>query len=246
MEDGLVRAVAEGTAVITVTSADGGFTAQCSVRVRTRHASSNDSGSSGSGSGSAGGSAATPEVPAEPAQPVVPDEPAAPEATAPTFADVEGHWAAESIAYVARQGLMKGTSETAFDPDGTMSRAMLLTVLYRMDGGKDSGTGAAWYSDALSWAVERGVSDGSNPEGSVTREQLATILYRYAGSPASGGGTAAYGDSGQVSAWAADAMAWAVSGGLISGKPGSLLDPQGTATRAEVAAILMRFVEQNA
>ena len=246
VEDGLVRAVAEGTAVITVTSADGGFTAQCSVRVRTRHASSNDSGSSGSGSGSAGGSAATPEVPAEPAQPVVPDEPAAPEATAPTFADVEGHWAAESIAYVARQGLMKGTSETAFDPDGTMSRAMLLTVLYRMDGGKDSGTGAAWYSDALSWAVERGVSDGSNPEGSVTREQLATILYRYAGSPASGGGTAAYGDSGQVSAWAADAMAWAVSGGLISGKPGSLLDPQGTATRAEVAAILMRFVEQNA
>ena len=115
-----------------------------------------------------------------------------------------------------------------------------------MDGGKDSGTGAAWYSDALSWAVERGVSDGSNPEGSVTREQLATILYRYAGSPASGGGTAAYGDSGQVSAWAADAMAWAVSGGLISGKPGSLLDPQGTATRAEVAAILMRFAEQNA
>ncbi|MCQ4808221.1 Ig-like domain-containing protein, partial [Intestinimonas massiliensis] len=82
VEDGLVRAVAEGTAVITVTSADGGFTAQCSVRVRTRHASSKDSGSSGSGSGSAGDSAATPEVPAEPTQPVVPDEPAAPEATA--------------------------------------------------------------------------------------------------------------------------------------------------------------------
>jgi hypothetical protein len=126
-----------------------------------------------------------------------------------------------------------------------MSRAMQLTVLYRMDGGKDSGTGAAWYSDALSWAVE-GRFRWEQPRGQRHREQLATILYAHAGSPAPAAerppmATAGRSLPGRPMPWPGRCLA-----ACISGKPGSLLDPQGTATRAEVAAILMRFVEQNA
>ena len=95
----------------------------------------------------------------------------------------------------------------------------------------------------MEWARENGISDGSDPDGSITREQLATMLWRYAGSPAGGGSLSSFGDSASVSAYALEAVRWAAGEGLISGTDAGLLAPQGSATRAQVATILMRFVE---
>lgn len=123
-----------------------------------------------------------------------------------------------------------------------MTRAMLMTVLARFDG-QDTTGGAVWYEKAMEWARENGISDGSDPDGSITREQLATMLWRYAGSPTGGGSLSSFGDSASVSAYALEAVRWAVGEGLISGTDAGLLAPQGSATRAQVATILMRFVE---
>ena len=101
-----------------------------------------------------------------------------------------------------------------------------------------------WYEKAMAWARENGISDGSNPNGSITREQLATMLWRYAGSPAGDGSAIGrFTDSGKVSSYAVEAMNWAVGTGLIGGMGDGTLAPQGSATRAQVATILMRFVE---
>ena len=116
-----------------------------------------------------------------------------------------------------------------------------MTVLARLDG-QDTAGGEQWYSKAMAWAVQTGISDGTNPDGSITREQLAAMLYRFAGSPAVDGGELAFSDADQVSAYAADALRWASGKGIITGKGGGLLDPKGNATRAEVAAMLMRYV----
>lgn len=159
-----------------------------------------------------------------------------------SFNDVDSaNWSAGAVNFVTSRELFNGTGADKFSPDMEMSRAMLMTVLYRFNGGKDSGNGGTWYESARTWAVAQGISDGTNPDGSITREQLAAILYRYAGSPTVNNGTAAFGDSGRISGFAQDAMAWAVSSGLITGRPGNLLAPQDGATRAEVSAILMRF-----
>lgn len=123
-----------------------------------------------------------------------------------------------------------------------MTRAMLMTVLARFDG-QDTTGGAVWYEKPMEWARENGISDGSDPDGSITREQLATMLWRYAGSPAGGGSLSSFGDSASVSAYALEAVRWAAGEGLISGTDAGLLAPQGSATRAQVATILMRFVE---
>ena len=122
-----------------------------------------------------------------------------------------------------------------------MSRGMIVTVLARFDG-VDTSAGASWYEAGVQWAVEAGISDGSGLDQPLTREQLATMLYRYAGSPAVTGGAGDFPDAGDVSGFAADAMAWAVETGLISGMGDGTLAPQGQATRAQVAAILQRFV----
>ena len=121
-----------------------------------------------------------------------------------------------------------------------MSRAMILTVLARLEG-VDTSAGDTWYSAGLQWAVEAGISDGSAPEQGLTREQLALMLYRYAGQPAAESGLGGFADGAAVSDWAAQGMAWAVEEGLISGVGGNTLSPQGEATRAQVAAILARF-----
>ena len=123
-----------------------------------------------------------------------------------------------------------------------MTRAMLMTVLARFDGQNTAG-GAVWYEKAMAWAKENGISDGSDPDGSITREQLATMLWRYAGSPAGNGSLSSFGDSANVSGYAVESLRWAVGEGLISGDDAGLLAPQGSATRAQVATILMRFVE---
>ena len=157
-----------------------------------------------------------------------------------TFSDVEaGSWYAEAVAAMAEAGLMEGTGNNIFQPFGTVTRATMWTILARMDGAETAG-GGSWYEKARAWAVAEGVSDGTNPGAVVTREQIAAMLYRYAGSPAAEE-TLDFADRGAVSAWAADAMAWAVEEGILTGTPDGRLNPQGTATRAEAAVMLRRF-----
>ena len=163
-----------------------------------------------------------------------------------TFDDVDGaHWGADAVTFAASRELFQGTSETTFEPDAPMSRGMIVTVLARFDG-VDTSAGSSWYEAGVQWAVEAGISDGSGLDQPLTREQLATMLYRYAGSPAVTGGADAFPDAGDVSSFAADAMAWAVENGLLSGMGDGTLAPQGQATRAQVAAILQRFVAHTA
>ena len=157
------------------------------------------------------------------------------------FRDVSGHWALEGITYAYEHGLFSGTSDTQFSPETNMNRAMVVTVLARYAGENTEG-GSTWYAKGQAWAMQQGISDGTNMTGSITREQLATMLYRYAGSPSASGSLGVYPDYPSVSAYAVDAMRWAVSSGLISGMDG-YLNPQGNATRAQVATIMMRFCE---
>jgi uncharacterized protein YjdB/lysophospholipase L1-like esterase len=163
---------------------------------------------------------------------------------ASSFNDVtENHWAADAIAFATSRELFLGADEGTFAPEMSMSRAMLVTVMARLDGEVTEG-GATWYSKAMDWAVEAAISDGSAPEAAINREQLAVMLYRYAGKPAAEGEGKSFTDSGDVSAWASEAMDWAVKTGILTGKAGNRLDPTGLASRAEVSAMLMRFVEQ--
>ena len=116
-----------------------------------------------------------------------------------------------------------------------------MTILARMDG-VDTAGGRTWYEKGMAWAVSAGVSDGANPEGVITREQAAVMLYRYAGSPAvSGDGLSQFPDGDQVAHWASRGMRWAVEEDLFQGGDQGL-DPQGRTTRAELAAILSRFI----
>ena len=118
---------------------------------------------------------------------------------------------------------------------------MLMTILARY-AGEDTTGGAIWYEKGMNWAKANGVSDGTNPTVNITREQLVTMLYRYAGSPAANGSLDGFSDAASVSAYAVNAMHWAVANGIVNGSNGKL-NPQDNATRAEVAAILMRFCE---
>lgn len=157
------------------------------------------------------------------------------------FSDVEaGDWYFEAAEYVSSNGLMSGTGNGKFSPNSTTTRGMLTTILARMNGVDTSG-GTVWYDKGTVWAKEQGISDGTNPTGSITREQLAAMLYRYMDSPAAGSSLDGFSDSDKVSSYAEDAMCWAVKNGLISGMGGGTLNPQGNATRAQVATILMRF-----
>ena len=177
-------------------------------------------------------------------------EPAQPEAASvtqtPVFADVPAHeWYAAAADYVTSRRLMTGTSAALFSPNTPMTRAMLWTVLARADGTNTDGD-TLWYGKGLAWAQSNGVSDGSNPDGMVTREQIASMLYRTVKAPAGAVSLSGYPDSGKVSDWAVEAMQWAVTSGLITGKSSGALDPQGAATRAEVAQILMRYQQSGA
>ncbi|HWS42497.1 MAG TPA: S-layer homology domain-containing protein, partial [Pseudoflavonifractor sp.] len=159
------------------------------------------------------------------------------------FSDVETKdWFDASVQFVASRELFTGTSANTFSPDATTSRAMLMTVLARLDG-QDTSRGEFWYSAGMEWAKKTGISDGTNPDHSITREQLALMLYRYAKAEKPTGGLDTYSDAGQVSAWATEAMAWAVEQGIIQGAAGRL-NPTDIATRAEVAAMLERFVKR--
>lgn len=149
-------------------------------------------------------------------------------------------WHYSAVEFVTAEGMMNGVEGGRFAPDSTINRAMFLTVLARMAGVETEG-GESWYSLAVDWAVEQGISDGVDPEGVLDREEMALMLYRFAGSPETEGNLDDFEDADQVSAEAEDALAWAVEQGLIGGVTPTRLSPQGTTTRAQMATILMRY-----
>ncbi len=159
-----------------------------------------------------------------------------------SFSDVKsGDWFADAVQYVTDKGLMNGTGDNKFSPSASTTRGMLMTVLARY-AGEDTTGSTPWYQKGMEWAKTNGVSDGTNPEVNITREQLVTMLYRYAGSPAADGKLDSFSDAASVSSYAVNAMQWAVANGIVNGANGKL-NPQNNATRAEVAAILMRYCE---
>ena len=179
------------------------------------------------------------------------------------YTDIPTDWAKEGICFVIENGLMVGTTSTTFAPKDTLTRAMLVTVLYRMAGSPavDAPSGftdvadGQWYSDAIAWAAANGIVNGVGnnrfaPSEPVTREQLAAIFFRYAKAEAPEADVlSGYPDAESVSTYARDAMAWAVSTGLVTGSKeadGTYLAPQGLAAREQAAAILMRYVKANA
>ena len=166
------------------------------------------------------------------------------DAAAPAFVDVgSADWFYGYVQYVAQNGLMEGAGEGRFEPDGAMIRAMFWAVLARIDG--ETITGDSWKTLAQNWAVSSGISDGTNADALITREQMVTMLYRYAGSPVAGGmAISEFTDGSSVSDYATDAVTWALSEGILTGMGDGILAPQGTATRAQAAAMLMRFVER--
>ena len=178
------------------------------------------------------------------------------------FTDVsEKDWFYGDVMFVYENGLMLGTSKTLFSPHGTATRGMMATILWRMEGspapkGKNSFTdveAGKWYADAITWTAENGIfagygKDKFGPDDPITREQLAAIFYRYADYKGYDltvkGNLDKFKDADKITDYAKTAMQWAVGNGLVKGKSGNLLDPQGTATRAEIAAMLHRFIEK--
>ena len=182
--------------------------------------------------------------------PVLPVTPSKPKDDKPTtgssFTDVPaGSWYEEAVNYVHEKGLMNGTSSNAFSPNANTTRGMIVTILARVEGVNTNGT--PWYAAGQKWAMDNGISDGTNMPGVITREQLATILYRYAKQKgydvSKSAALTAFSDADKVNGYAAEAMQWAVAEGLLQGSNGKL-NPQGSATRAQVATILMRFMEK--
>ena len=162
-----------------------------------------------------------------------------------SFGDVSAnHWGASAIDFATSRELFAGTGTNEFSPEGKMTRAMIWSVLARYEGADiPGGTGSEWYAGPQQWAIDNGISDGTMANSSMTREQLAAMLYRYVGSPAVSGTVGDFADASSVSSWASDAMVWAVQQGLIAGMDDGTLNPQGTATRTQVAAIFQRFIE---
>ena len=178
------------------------------------------------------------------------------------FTDIsEKDWFYGDVMFVYENGLMLGTSKTLFSPHGTVMRGMMATILWRMEGspvpkGKNSFTdveAGKWYADAITWTAENGIfagygKDKFGPDDPITREQLAAIFYRYADYKGYDltvkGNLDKFKDADKITDYAKTAMQWAVGSGLVKGKSGNLLDPQGTATRAEIAAMLHRFIEK--
>lgn len=177
------------------------------------------------------------------------------------FVDVaENDWFYDSVRYVYDNGLMEGTSATTFAPTLTTTRSMVTTILWRAEGQPQTDNTVSypdveadtWYTEAICWGTEEGIvkgyGDGNfGPNDLITREQFATILYRYAQykgyDVSASDDLSAFPDADQTGSWAVDAVKWAVGSGLLNGKDGGLLDPLGVASRAEVATILMRFME---
>ena len=191
---------------------------------------------------------------------VIDDHSHAVEAALP-FTDVnDDDWFYDVVRYVYEQGLMTGTSDTEFSPDLTTTRGMIVSILNRLEDGPTAEAAGFtdvaagdWYADAVNWAASEGIVAGYEdqtfrPNDPITREQLAAMLMNYAawkGEDVSArADLSSYNDAASVSSWAVETVQWAVAEGLISGMPGNLLEPQRSATRAQVAAILERFLSE--
>ncbi|WP_454941426.1 S-layer homology domain-containing protein, partial [Evtepia sp.] len=177
------------------------------------------------------------------------------------FTDVsETDWFHDAVQYVYDNGLMGGVGDGQFAPNATTNRAMVVTILYRLAGepavsGDAAFTDVAdglWYTDAVLWAAQKGIVNGISatefaPAGDLTREQLATILFRYAESAgydvSASADLSGFPDADQIQSYAAQALSWAVAEGLLQGFEDDTLRPQGNATRAQIATILMRFCQ---
>lgn len=176
-----------------------------------------------------------------------------------SFTDVkDGDWHREAVCYVYSNGLMNGVSDTLFAPDQLTSRAMLAQIFYNRAGRPAVSAknpfadvpADAWYTEAVLWANAEGMITGYGngmfgSEDPITREQLAVILWRHAGSPAAGGTQKVFADASSISSYASDAVKWASENNILSGKGNDMLDPCGNATRAEVATMLMRYLEMS-
>lgn len=180
---------------------------------------------------------------------------------APTFTDINGHWAYEAINYCYEAGLISGVGDNKFAPEVELNRAMLVTILYRLEGSpevtaenKFDDVDDSWYTNAIIWATENGVVNGYGdgkfgPTDSITREQFAAILWRYAklkGVDVSVGeetNILSYEDALEISDWAFEAIQWTCGAGIMKGMTETTINPQNTATRAQAATILMRYIE---
>ena len=214
-----------------------------------------DSGYVPGGNGSGGGKPAGPAPDKPGKEPEKPPVSTPPAVTVDRFVDVRADdWFYDSVKSIVEQGLMNGTDETHFSPRLDTSRAMIATVIWRMAGSPEPKAAlsypdcapGSWYAKAVAWASERGVVKGYDngsfgPNDPITREQLAAMLHRYAGSPASAGTLDGFADAEAAGAWAVDALCWAAEEGILTGKGGGILDPRGLASRAEVAAVFVRF-----
>ena len=179
------------------------------------------------------------------------------------FADVPStNWAADAVAFASAHELFSGTSENTFSPNQPMSRGMLTTVLYNLEGrpeqdltvqdladGYSDVSSDAWYAEGIAWAAENGIASGYangqfGPDDSITREQFAVMLWKYAGSPGSDS-QLDFTDADQISGYAQTALRWAAEKGILSGYTNGQLSPKGTATRAEAAQMLKSFLENS-
>ena len=160
-----------------------------------------------------------------------------------TFDDTKDHWSRDEVNFVAARELFNGVGGNQFGVSQPMTRGMVNTVLARLaDVDTTPGQGQAWYEVGTDWAKKNGISDGTNPTAPVTREQLATLLYRYAGSP-SVSGTLHAADAASVSDYAKDALLWANQNGIVNGVGSNTIAPKDNAQRAQVAAMLARYLQ---
>lgn len=175
------------------------------------------------------------------------------------FSDVDAaKWYADAVDYVAEHGIMNGVGDGKFAPEAKLTRAMLVQILYNLEERPvisgtapfDDVAGEKWYAAAVTWASANHIVEGNagkfSPDADITREQLVTILYRYAKFKGENvnlhGSLNAFTDAGQVSSYAREGMAWAVAAGVIHGNGDGILNPSGTATRAEVAQVMKNYL----
>ena len=156
------------------------------------------------------------------------------------FADTRNHWAKDEIDFVSARELVNGISATRYAPDATATRAQLWTILARQNDADLSG-GANWYEKAQLWSKDKGISDGTNPDATITRAQMVTMLWRTMGQPAAASG-ASFADV-PADSYYAQAVAWAVEGGITQGVGGDRFDPNATCTRAQIATFLYRYMK---
>ena len=173
---------------------------------------------------------------------VKPSEPETPDTPVFPFYDVTARdWYYSAVKYVYEKGLMDGVDVGVFAPNDTLTRAMVWTIIARAEGVDTTG-GATWYAKAQEWVTAKGISDGENPSAAITRQELVTMLYRLAGEPAVSG-TITAPDAASVSTWATNAMTWAMNIGLVEGDENGAVTPTAIATRAQAAALIMRYLE---